>query len=250
MGTAVKKERIDLLLVRRGLAQSREQAQVLIAQGKVSVNGRTVLKSAMRVPLHWSASLKQDQPSYASRGGLKLEAALEVFQIDPWDKVALDVGASTGGFTDCLLRRGVHKVFSVDVGYGQLAWHLRQDPRVVSLERTNFRYLDPRLVDELADLAVVDVSFISLKKILPKVLEVLKPDGEVLPLVKPQFEAGKGEVGRGGIVRDASQHAAVVEDVVSYAADIGLQALGQMASPVRGKKGNQEFFLHLKRMGR
>ena len=247
MTAGVKKERIDRLMVRKGIARSREQAQALIARGLVSVGGRPIHKESTAVPIHSDPLLQQDAVRYASRGGHKLQGALDRFCIDPSGKVILDVGSSTGGFTDCLLQKGARKVFCVDVGYGQLDWRLRQDPRVICLERTNIRYLDPRSLDERVELAVIDVSFISLKKVLPKVLEVLKPDGEVLPLVKPQFEVGKDQVGRGGVVRDPAQHRSVIEEVSAFAASIGLLTLGQLLSPLPGKKGNQEYFLYLKR---
>jgi 23S rRNA (cytidine1920-2'-O)/16S rRNA (cytidine1409-2'-O)-methyltransferase len=244
----IKKERIDRLLVRKGIVESREQAQALIARGVVQVGGRPVLKSSTQVRANAALHLVEDAKiPYVSRGGLKLEAALKAFEIDPSHKRVMDVGSSTGGFTDCLLQRGAAKVFAVDVGYGQLAWRLRKDSRVVCLERTNIRYLDPQLLDEPVDLVTIDVSFISLKKVLPKILEVLKPRGSVLALVKPQFEVGKGEVGRGGIVKERSLHERVIQDVIVFAQHLGFTFLGYISSPIPGKKGNVEYFLHLKK---
>lgn len=234
-------------MVQRGLVRSREQAQWLISQGRVMVDGQTVLKSSTLVSVRSQPCIQADPAPYASRGGLKLEAALKQWRVHPENMVVMDVGASTGGFTDCLLKQGAARVYAVDVGYGQLAWHLRQDPRVTCLDRTNIRALDPRDLGEEMDLATIDVSFISLKKVLPKVLEVLKPGGKVLALVKPQFEVGRGEVGRGGIVRDLSQHKAVLEGITEFTRSIGFESLGEMPSPITGKKGNQEYFVCLQK---
>lgn len=246
-GHAIKKERIDRLLVRKGVVESREQAQLLIAQGVVQVGGRSVLKSSTQVQANAALHLVDAKIPYVSRGGLKLEGALKVFDIDPSNKRVMDVGSSTGGFTDCLLQRGAAKVFAVDVGYGQLAWRLRKDPRVVCLERTNIRYLDPRSLPGPVDLVTIDVSFISLKKVLLKILEILKPGGSVLALVKPQFEVGKGEVGRGGIVKERALHERVIQDITAFAQSLGFTPLGYTTSPVPGKKGNVEYFIHLKK---
>lgn len=244
----IKKERIDQLMVRKGIVDSREKAQSLIAQGVVRVGGRQILKSSTQVPVNAAVQLGEDKIPYAGRGGLKLEAALKEFEIDPSNRVVMDVGSSTGGFTDCLLQKGAVRVIAVDVGYGQLDWHLRQDPRVVCMERTNIRYLDPRSLGGPVDLVTIDVSFISLKKVLPKVLEVLKPGGCVLALVKPQFEVGKGEVGRGGIVRERSHHERVIQDITSFAQSLGFISSGRFTSPIPGKKGNVEYFLYLKKI--
>ncbi|MGH7273039.1 MAG: TlyA family RNA methyltransferase [Nitrospiria bacterium] len=244
----IKKERIDQLMVRKGIVDSREKAQSLIAQGVVRVGGRQIVKSSTQVPVNAAVQLGEDKIQYAGRGGLKLEAALKEFAIDPSKRVVMDVGSSTGGFTDCLLQKGAVRVFAVDVGYGQLDWQLRQDPRVVCMERTNIRYLDPRSLGGPVDLVTIDVSFISLKKVLPKVLEVLKPGGCVLALVKPQFEVGKGEVGRGGIVRERSRHERVIQDMTSFAQSLGFIPSGQFTSPIPGKKGNVEYFLYLKKI--
>ncbi len=245
-GHVIKKERIDRLLVKKGIVESREQAQSLIAQGVVQVGGRSVLKSSTQVQVNAPLHLVDAKIPYVSRGGLKLEGALKAFDIDPSNKRVMDVGSSTGGFTDCLLQRGAAKVFAVDVGYGQLDWRLRKDPRVVCLERTNIRYLDPRSLQGPMDLVTIDVSFISLKKVLLKILEILKPGGSVLALVKPQFEVGKGEVGRGGIVKERVLHERVIRDIMAFAQSLGFTPLGQTVSPIPGKKGNVEYFIHLK----
>ena len=243
----IKRERIDKLMVRKGIVDSWEQAQSLIAQGVVRVGDRQILKSSTQVLVNAALELGENKIPYASRGGLKLEAALKEFGIYPSNKVVMDVGCSTGGFTDCLLQKGAAKVFAIDVGYGQLDWHLRQDPRVVCMERTNIRYLDPRSLGAPVDWVTIDVSFISLKKVLPKTWEVLNPGGIVLALVKPQFEVGKGEIGRGGIVRERSRHEKVIQDIASFAQSLGFIPLGHVASPIPGKKGNVEYFLHLKK---
>jgi 23S rRNA (cytidine1920-2'-O)/16S rRNA (cytidine1409-2'-O)-methyltransferase len=243
----IKKERIDKLLVRKGIVDSRERAQALIDRGAVRVGGRQILKGSTQVLSSVTPQLEEDKViPYVSRGGLKLEAALKAFGIDPSNKQVMDVGSSTGGFADCLLQKGATRIYAVDVGYGQLAWRLRRDPRVVCMERTNIRYLDPRSLEGPVDLVTIDVSFISLKKVLHKVLEMLKPGGSVLALVKPQFEVGKGEVGRGGVVRERFRHERVIEEIISYARSIGFIPYGHVASPLPGKKGNVEYFLHLK----
>jgi 23S rRNA (cytidine1920-2'-O)/16S rRNA (cytidine1409-2'-O)-methyltransferase len=246
-GHAVKKERIDRLLVKKGIVESREQAQLLIAKGVVQVGGRAVLKSSTQVQSNAALHLVDAKIAYVSRGGLKLEGALNVLGIDPSNKLVLDVGSSTGGFTDCLLQRGAAKVFAVDVGYGQLAWRLRKDPRVVCLERINIRYLDPRSLPGPVDLVTIDVSFISLKKVLFKILEILKPGGTVLALVKPQFEVGKREVGKGGIVKERFLHERVIQEITAFSQSLGFIFLGYTASLVPGKKGNVEYFIHLRK---
>jgi 23S rRNA (cytidine1920-2'-O)/16S rRNA (cytidine1409-2'-O)-methyltransferase len=188
----------------------------------------------------------KDHP-YVSRGGLKLEEALRGFQVDPRGKVALDIGASTGGFTDCLLQKGAEKVYAVDVGYGQLAWRLRQDPRVVNLERKNIRYLKPHEIGDKVDLVVVDTSFISVEKFLPNVLPMVREGGEIVALLKPQFEVGKGEVGKGGVVRDKRKHRQVLDRLSRFSESIGLKVRGSMESPLLGPKGNKEFFIYLQK---
>jgi 23S rRNA (cytidine1920-2'-O)/16S rRNA (cytidine1409-2'-O)-methyltransferase len=241
------KERLDRLLVERRLASSRQKARALIMAGRVLVDVDRVEKPGAQVRVDAAIQLKGEDCPFVSRGGLKLERALEVFGIDPTGKKAIDVGASTGGFTDCLLQRGAAKVFAVDVGYGQLAWKLRQDSRVVNLERRNIRYLDFQEVGVLVDLIVVDTSFISVDRFLSRLCQMMTRNGEMVVLIKPQFEVGKGEVGKGGIVRDPEKHAAVLEKVQRLAGDIGLAVKGVMESPLSGVKGNQEFFIHFVR---
>jgi len=240
-----RRERLDRLLVERGLARSRERAQALVLAGVVRVDGRPAGKAGTLVPTASVLTVVAEDHPYVGRGGLKLRAALESFAIDPRDKVALDVGASTGGFTDCMLQSGARKVYALDVGVGQLDWSLRSDPRVVVLEGRNARYLEAGDLPERVDLATVDVSFISLGKILPSLPPVLLPGAAVVTLVKPQFEVGRGEVGRGGIVRDREQHEAVLTSVAGAALAAGFVVIGACASPITGMEGNREFFLHL-----
>lgn len=244
-----KKIRLDKLLLERGLTHSRERARALILAGKVVVGEHAVDKAGTQVPCDAEVRLKGEDIPYVSRGGLKLAKGLEAFGIAVEGRVAIDVGASTGGFTDCLLQRGAAKVFAVDVGYGQLAWKLRQDTRVVNLERTNIRHLTPAVLDEQPDLAVIDASFISLDLVLPPTLNLLAGSAEVVALIKPQFEVGRGQVGKGGVVRDAGQHARVVEKIRSLAESLGCRVLGVTESPIRGPKGNREFLIHLKKAG-
>lgn len=233
--------RLDVLLVERGLCASREQARASVLAGLVTVDGKRVDKPGTRVAVTAEIALHGSPWPYVSRGGVKLARALEVFGIDLTGKVVLDVGAATGGFTDCALKHGAAKVYAVDVGYGQLAWRLRQDPRVVVLERTNIRYLDPASLGERVDVATVDVSFISLLKVLPALRELLKPGGEVITLVKPQFEAGREKVGKKGVVRSAATHREVLQRVVQGAIDLGFAFRGLTYSPLRGPEGNIEF---------
>ncbi len=241
------RERLDRVLVMRGLVESRELASRLILAGAVKVDGVPVNKQAKLVPIGANIELTQRRGSFVSRGGDKLAAALDAFQIDPRGRIVLDVGCSTGGFTDCLLQRGAKRVYAVDVGYGQLDWRLRQDPRVVVLERRNIRYLPPSLVPDPIDLAVVDVSFISLTLVLPCVVRFLANEASVVALVKPQFEVGRGQVGRGGIVRDDGKRRAVADKIVALAEGIGLAPLGTLDSPILGQKGNREILLGLER---
>lgn len=243
--SSVQKERLDKLLVVRGLAQSRERARALILAGQVVVGHHTVDKAGAQVSTDVSLRLKGEDIPYVSRGGLKLEKALDAFSVDVTGKVAMDVGASTGGFTDCLLQRGAARVYAVDVGYGQLAWSLRQDSRVVNLERTNIRHLQPQALPEKPSLAVIDASFISLEKVLPATLGLLTDQAEIVALIKPQFEVGRGAVGKGGVVRDASQHQAVVERIRQLSEQLGCQVLGVTESPILGPKGNREFLIYL-----
>jgi 23S rRNA (cytidine1920-2'-O)/16S rRNA (cytidine1409-2'-O)-methyltransferase len=233
-----------MLLVARGLAQSRHQAQGLILARQVLVNGRLCQKAGQLVPQDAQLEVKAKLP-YVGRGGLKLEAALEQFGIVVRDRPALDVGASTGGFTDCLLQQGASRVYAVDVGYGQLAWKLRQDSRVVVLDKTNIRYLKPEDLGERVELVTVDVSFISLTKVLPPIIPLLAKVAEIIALVKPQFEVGRGEVGKSGVVRESQKHRQVLTKLALYAQDLGFSLGGIGRSPVLGAKGNVEFFLYL-----
>jgi 23S rRNA (cytidine1920-2'-O)/16S rRNA (cytidine1409-2'-O)-methyltransferase len=244
------RERLDLVLVRSGLAPSREQAARLIMAGAVRVEGKVVDKPATLVRAEASIELVRKEISYVSRGGEKLAAALDAFGIVPMDWIALDVGASTGGFTDCLLRRGAARVYAVDVGYGQLAWSLRQDRRVVVIDRQNIRYLSPDRIPEPIHIGVIDVSFISLTLVLPVVIQFLDDDAWLVALVKPQFEVGKGQVGRGGIVRDEGQRQAVLEKVVTFSQGCGLTYVSSLDSPITGLKGNREFLVGWKWGGR
>ncbi len=241
------KERIDKILVDRGMAQSRERARALIMAGQVVVADHVAEKPGQMVPLDAEVRLKGELLPFVSRGGLKLQKALDEFGIDVHGLVALDVGASTGGFTDCLLQRGARKVLAVDVGYGQLAWKLRQDERVVNMEKTNIRYLTPDMLADVPDMAVIDASFISLAKVLPAVTALVDRGGPIIALIKPQFEVGRGEVGKGGVVRDAEKHREVIEAVSSFAATLGLRVGGITESPVLGPKGNREFLILLKK---
>ncbi len=215
--------------------------------GKVTVQGERLDKPGARVETDAAIRLDGEDLPYVSRGGVKLEGALEAFRIDPAGLVVMDVGASTGGFTDCVLQRGASKVFAVDVGYGQLAWKLRKDSRVVSLERRNIRYLKKEEIGEQIDLVLVDTSFISIEKFLPHLVEFLKPGGNLVGLIKPQFEVGKGEVGKGGVVRDPALHQKVIERISDFSRHQGWKVLGVVESPVLGPKGNKEFFIHLRK---
>jgi 23S rRNA (cytidine1920-2'-O)/16S rRNA (cytidine1409-2'-O)-methyltransferase len=241
------KERLDVLVAAKGLARSREFGQRLIMAGEVLVNGQPVTKPGTRVPVGAEISVVQ-RPPYVSRGGEKLAAALDRFAIDPTGWVCADVGASTGGFTDCLLQAGADKVYAVDVGYGQLAWSIRQDARVVVMERVNARHLDN--LPEVVDFASVDVSFISLRLILPVVKGWLSPDGQVVALVKPQFEAGREAVGKGGVVKDPETHTQVLDEITAFAREVGFHVHGLIPSPLKGPAGNVEFLLWLSLDGR
>jgi 23S rRNA (cytidine1920-2'-O)/16S rRNA (cytidine1409-2'-O)-methyltransferase len=241
------KERLDKVLVTRGLAPSRERAQSLILAGAVVVDGERQAKAGTLVRPEAAIRLTHDPQPYVSRGGLKIEKALDFFSIDPNGKVVMDVGASTGGFTDCLLQRGARRVYAVDVGYGQLAWKLQQDPRVINLQRRNIRHLKWEEVGEKVDLAVVDTSFISLTLVISPILTFLEEGGGLVALIKPQFEVGKGEVGKGGVVWNAVQHRQTVEKIREFAIGKGMIPRGVMESPLRGPKGNREFFLYCER---
>jgi 23S rRNA (cytidine1920-2'-O)/16S rRNA (cytidine1409-2'-O)-methyltransferase len=242
-----KKKRLDKILVENGMAPTLHLAGPLIMAGKVIVDDHMVDKPGTLVSPQSYIRLRNLPPPYASRGGEKLEKPLETFNISVTDRTVIDVGASTGGFTDCLLQNGASLVFAVDVGYGQLAWKLQQDKRVVSLDRTNITTLNPEDLRPQPDLAVIDVSFTSLKKILPHVTELLTPDGEILSLVKPQFEVKKGSVEKGGIVRDMKQYQKVIHDLVLAARRLSLHVIGIMESPIQGQKGNREFFMYMKK---
>jgi 23S rRNA (cytidine1920-2'-O)/16S rRNA (cytidine1409-2'-O)-methyltransferase len=239
----VERQRIDLLLVERGLTPTRERAQALLLAGAVSVNGRRVDKPGEKVAVDASIELAEAMP-YVSRGGFKLAAALDRFQVDPAGRVCLDTGASTGGFTDCLLQRGAARVHCVDVGRGQLDWKLRSDPRVVLHEGVNARYLDGAGLGEAVSLAVCDVSFISVTLILPVLPPLLQGRSEIIVLVKPQFEVGREQVGKGGIVREPALHETACEKVRSAAERLGFEALDLMPSPILGAEGNREFLLY------
>jgi 23S rRNA (cytidine1920-2'-O)/16S rRNA (cytidine1409-2'-O)-methyltransferase len=240
-----KRQRIDRLLIDRGLVNSREEGRGKILAGDVLVQDRPVTKPGTRVVENAVIRLRSETSAYASRGGTKLERALQEFHIDVTGKVALDVGASTGGFTDCLLAYGAVKVYAVDVGYGQLDWKLRKDPRVRVFERTNIRYLRAGDLSGPADLATIDVSFISLKLVLPQVKTLLVAGGEIVALIKPQFEVGKGRVGKGGVVRSADEHRRVIDEVKALAAALDFRIQGVIESPLVGPKGNKEFLIYL-----
>lgn len=248
----LSKDRLDHLLVAQGLAQSRDYAVRMILAGEVKVGGMVIDKPAKLFSPDAAIEVRTHVTRFVSRGGEKLEAALDAIAIDPQGLVCLDVGCSTGGFTDCLLQKGAARVYGVDVGYGQFDWRLRQDPRVVLLERTNIRYIDASLIPEPVGLVVIDVSFISLTKVLPGLLPLLQEHAMIITLVKPQFEVGKGQVGRGGIVRDEGQRQGALEDIVNFAKDLGLQLQKTLDSPIKGKKGNLEilaiFEWHSKRL--
>jgi 23S rRNA (cytidine1920-2'-O)/16S rRNA (cytidine1409-2'-O)-methyltransferase len=240
------KTRLDILLVEKGLAESREKAKAVILGGNVLVNGVVVDKAGTPVKKDDRVVVKSKSP-YVSRGGLKLEHAISHFGITIKDKIAMDIGASTGGFTDCLLQHHAGKVYAIDVGYGQFSWILRTDEKVVLLEKTNIRHLDRDLVFDDIDIAVIDVSFISLLKVIPKVLEFVKPAGEIVALIKPQFEAGRKDVGKGGVVRDEKKRLEIVQKIRSETEGMGLEVIGVTESPIKGPKGNIEYLIYLKK---
>jgi 23S rRNA (cytidine1920-2'-O)/16S rRNA (cytidine1409-2'-O)-methyltransferase len=237
------KQRLDNILVQRGFFSSRSQAAAAVMAGEVTVAGQTMTKAGTMVAGDAVIELKE-QPRFVSRGGLKLEKAFQEFPIDVSGRVALDAGASTGGFTDCLLQHGARKVIAVDVGYGQLDWKLRQDPRVEVMERTNIRGLTPDKLAERPDFATFDLSFISLRKVLPVVVACLDPSFEAIALIKPQFEVGKEKVGKGGVVRDEDERQAVVADMRTFIESRGWQVRGVTESPIKGPKGNMEYLLY------
>jgi 23S rRNA (cytidine1920-2'-O)/16S rRNA (cytidine1409-2'-O)-methyltransferase len=238
------KIRLDKLLMNKDLAPSRQKAQALIAAGQVLVENKVVDKAGTLVDESADVKIKETCP-YVSRGGYKLETGLAFFNLDPAGLICLDIGASTGGFTDCLLKNGAAKVYAVDVGYGQLAWELRQDPRVVVMERINARYLTAADFPDLIDLAVIDASFISLKLLLPPLLPLFREKVSILALIKPQFEVGRGKVGKGGVVRDPLLHEEVINEITDFCKTLSLQSRGVTPSPVLGPKGNREFLIHL-----
>ena len=242
------KERLDVLLVERGLAPSREKAKALIMSGDVFVNGQREDKAGATFdPEKANIEVKADKLKYVSRGGLKLEKAIDVFNIDLNGMTCMDIGASTGGFTDCMLQNGAKKVFSIDVGHGQLAWSLRNDERVVCMEKTNFRYTKPEDIGETVDFASVDVSFISLTKILEPAVNIIRDGARMVCLIKPQFEAGREEVGKKGVVRDKKVHVSVIKKIVDYVPTIGFNILGLDYSPVKGPEGNIEYLLYIEK---
>ena len=241
------KERLDVLLVKNGLAASREKAKAIIMSGSVYVDGQKEDKAGSMFPDTAEISVKGHTLKYVSRGGLKLEKAVEAFGVRLEGKVCMDVGASTGGFTDCMLQNGAVKVYSVDVGRGQLDWKLRQDPRVVCMEKTNIRYVTGEQIPEPVSFVSIDVSFISLTKVLGPVRELMTPDGEMVCLIKPQFEAGREKVGKKGVVRDKKVHEAVIRLVTAYASSIWFQVMGLDYSPIKGPEGNIEYLLYLRK---
>ena len=243
----MKKIRLDQLVFELGLAESRERAKTTVMSGLVFVNGQRADKPGMQVSPDVNVEVKGTALPYVSRGGLKLEKALKVFPIDVNDKVCIDCGASTGGFTDVLLKNGAAKVYSVDVGYGQLAWSLRNDERVVNMERTNIRYISSELIPEPLDICVMDLSFISVKLVLPAVCALLKDNAQLVCLIKPQFEAGREEVGKKGVVRDKAVHLSVIESVLSFAPTVGMTVMGLDFSPIKGPEGNREYLCYMKK---
>lgn len=242
------KERLDILLVREGYASSREKAKAVIMSGKVFVNGQREDKAGTAFdPAKVKIEVKGSPLKYVSRGGLKLEKAIDSFALSLNEKVCMDIGASTGGFTDCMLQNGAKKVYSIDVGHGQLDWKLRNDQRVVCMEKTNFRYIQPEDIQERPEFASVDVSFISLTKILLPARELLTDDGEMVCLIKPQFEAGRDKVGKKGVVRDPEIHREVIEKVICFADDLGFDILHLDFSPIKGPEGNIEYLIHIQK---
>ena len=243
----MKKIRLDQLVFDLGFAESRERAKTTVMSGLVFVNGQRADKPGMQVSPDVNVEVKGTALPYVSRGGLKLEKALKVFPIDVNGKVCIDCGASTGGFTDVLLKNGAAKVYSVDVGYGQLAWSLRNDERVVNMERTNIRYISSEQIPEPLDICVMDLSFISVKLVLPAVCALLKDDAQLVCLIKPQFEAGREEVGKKGVVRDKAVHLSVIESVLSFAPTVGMTVMGLDFSPIKGPEGNREYLCYMKK---
>ena len=239
------KERLDVVLTEQNFFESRAKAKSMIMLGKILVDGVKIEKAGTLINRDAKIEVIGQEMPFVSRGGFKLQKALEVFKIDLQDKTCADIGASTGGFTDCMLQHGAKKVYAVDVGYGQLAWKLRQDSRVINLERTNIRNITSEKIPELLNFASIDVSFISLEKVLPVVKNLLSEDGEIVCLIKPQFEAGRENVGKKGVVRDKKIHAQVIEKILSFAQEINFKVIGLDFSPIKGPEGNIEFLAHL-----
>ena len=244
---AKKLYRLDLLMVKKSLVSSRTRAQGLIGAGRVLVNGKIEDKAGHKYPLDSTVEVKADEHPFVSRGGLKLAHALEFFKLDLQGKVCMDTGASTGGFTDCMLQKGAIRVYAVDVGYGQLHWKLRNDRRVINIERTNIRYMERELVPEPVDFATVDTSFISLRIVIPAVVKFIRPEGLIVTLIKPQFEVGRENVGKKGVVRDPALHNMVLDELDIFFRKIGINPQGVVQSPIEGAKGNKEFLMLLKR---
>jgi 23S rRNA (cytidine1920-2'-O)/16S rRNA (cytidine1409-2'-O)-methyltransferase len=242
-----KKIRLDDLLIERGLAESQKEARALILSGEVLVDNRPIDKAGTPIPAAAEVRIRGESNPYVSRGGLKLRGALDSFGISVAGLIALDIGASTGGFTDCLLQAGAAKVYAIDVGYGLLAWKLREDPRVVNIERTNIRHYNGAGIADGIDLAVCDASFISLRLIIPPVLRLIKEGGLLIALIKPQFEVEKGEVGDHGVIRDPTLHQRVLAEIEAFCRSLGLSILGSCESPITGPAGNREFFICLKK---
>ncbi len=245
----MEKVRLDIAMVQQGIVESREKAKALIMAGKVLVNGKKIEKAGTNINKEATITITGQVLPFVSRGGLKLEKALEVFPIKLKDRVMADIGASTGGFTDCALKKGVGKVYAIDVGYGQLAWQLRNDPRVINMERTNARYLKPENFPDRIDLVTIDVSFISLEKILPAVYEILQEQGDVIALIKPQFEAGREKVGKKGVVKDPQVHLEVINNIIELSKKIGFSVKGLTSSPIKGPEGNIEYLIWLDKTG-
>ena len=243
------KVRIDKFLFDTGFAATIESSRALIMAGKVLVNGQKIDKAGALIDADADIRIVGEEIKYVSRGGIKLEKAILEFEADVKDKVCIDVGASTGGFTDCLLQSGAKKVYALDVGYGLLAWKLRNDPRIVNIEKTNIRYLDKSLIKEKADIITIDASFISLTKVIPVIIDLLKPRGIVIALIKPQFELKRWDVGNGGIVKDEAMHMEAVDKIKDFTITLGLEIKGVIESPILGQKGNREFFICLGKTG-
>lgn len=244
-----EKERLDVLMVQKGLAESRERAKALIMAGQVYVDNQKCDKAGQNFDISKIPEVRGETLKYVSRGGLKLEKAMNEFPITLDGKICMDIGASTGGFTDCMLQNGAKHVFSVDVGYGQFAWKLRQDERVTNMERTNIRYVTPEDIGTPLDFASIDVSFISLKLVLPVAYNLLSENGELVALIKPQFEAGRGQVGKKGVVRDINVHYDVIKTITEFAAETGFSPAGLSFSPIKGPEGNIEYLIYLKKSG-